>query len=69
MRFGVIGKLDGRSEDEMAAFHKPYADDMALAVEQDFPIWENKAYHATPRLCDGDGPVSDFRRWAAQFYV
>lgn len=69
MRFGVIGKKNGRSDAEMAAFHRAYADDMARAVEQDFPIWENKAYHAAPRLCDGDGPVPDFRRWAAQFYV
>ncbi|MBY0400887.1 aromatic ring-hydroxylating dioxygenase subunit alpha [Myxococcota bacterium] len=69
MRFGVIGKKNGRSDDEMAAFHKAYADDMARAVEQDFPIWENKVYHAAPRLCDGDGPVPEFRRWAAQFYV
>ncbi len=69
MRFGVIGKKSGRSDDEMASFHKAYADDMAVAVEQDFPIWENKAYHKAPRLCDGDGPVPDFRRWAAQFYV
>jgi len=69
MRFGVIGKKAGRSDEEMAAFHKSYADDMAFAVEQDFPIWENKTYQPTPRLCEGDGPVSDFRRWAAQFYV
>ena len=69
MRFGVIGKRGGRSEAEMASFHQAYADDMALAVEQDFPIWEHKVYHGAPRLCDGDGPVPDFRRWAAQFYV
>jgi 3-ketosteroid 9alpha-monooxygenase subunit A len=69
MRFGVLGKKNGRSDSEMNAFQKAYADDMALAVEQDFPIWENKAYLAAPRLCEGDGPVPDFRRWAAQFYV
>lgn len=69
MRFGVIGKKAGRSDAEMAGFQKAYADDMALAVEQDFPIWENKVYRAAPRLCDGDGPVPEFRRWAAQFYV
>ncbi|HPG25254.1 MAG TPA: Rieske 2Fe-2S domain-containing protein [Myxococcota bacterium] len=69
MRFGVIGKRDGRSEEEMTRFHQAYADDMAAAVEQDFPIWENKAYLPQPRLCDGDGPVPEFRRWAAQFYV
>jgi len=69
MRFGVIGKAMGRSREEMAAFHQSYADDMAFAVEQDFPIWENKVYRPQPKLCEGDGPVSDFRRWAAQFYV
>jgi 3-ketosteroid 9alpha-monooxygenase subunit A len=69
MRFGVLGRLDGGDAAERASFHKAYADDMALAVEQDFPIWENKVYHTAPRLCDGDGPVPDFRRWAAQFYV
>jgi phenylpropionate dioxygenase-like ring-hydroxylating dioxygenase large terminal subunit len=69
MRFGVIGNKAGRSDEEMAAFHQSYADDMAVAVQQDFPIWENKVYRETPRLCDGDGPVGDFRRWASQFYV
>ena len=69
MRFGVIGKAAGRSQAEMAEFHQAYADDMAAAVEQDFPIWENKTYHARPKLCDGDGPVADYREWAAQFYV
>ncbi|MEM9175257.1 MAG: Rieske 2Fe-2S domain-containing protein [Myxococcota bacterium] len=69
MRFGVIGKQAGRSDTEMAEFHRAYADDMAAAVEQDFPIWENKTYYEKPRLCDGDGPVGDYRKWAAQFYV
>ena len=69
MRFGVIGKKAGRSDQEMAAFHQAYSDDMAAAVEQDFPIWENKTYYDRPRLCDGDGPVGDYRKWASQFYV
>ena len=69
MRFGVIGKHAGRSAEEMATFHQAYADDMAAAVEQDFPIWEHKRYHERPKLCDGDGPVADYRKWAAQFYV
>lgn len=69
MRFGVLGNRAGRGDAEWQAFHAAYADDLAAAVEQDFPIWENKAYHARPFLCDGDGPVGDFRRWASQFYV
>jgi 3-ketosteroid 9alpha-monooxygenase subunit A len=37
-------------------------------MEQDIPIWENKAFRQRPLLCDGDGPIGHFRRWAAQFY-
>jgi hypothetical protein len=37
-------------------------------VEADIPIWEHKRFVANPVLCDGDGPIAEFRRWAAQFY-
>lgn len=37
-------------------------------LEQDIPIWENKRYHDRPMLCDGDGPIGVFRKWAKQFY-
>ena len=37
-------------------------------VEADIPIWENKRFVPNPLLCDGDGPIAEFRRWAAQFY-
>jgi phenylpropionate dioxygenase-like ring-hydroxylating dioxygenase large terminal subunit len=35
----------------------------------DIPIWENKVYHAHPKMCPNDGPIGRFRKWAAQFYV
>ena len=35
----------------------------------DIPIWENKIYLDKPQLCDGDGPIARFRRWAQQFYT
>jgi nitrite reductase/ring-hydroxylating ferredoxin subunit len=38
-------------------------------VQQDFPIWEHKAYINPPRLVPGDGPIGHYRRWARQFYV
>ena len=38
-------------------------------VEQDKPIWENKAYVRPPILSDEDGPIMRYRRWAAQFYT
>jgi nitrite reductase/ring-hydroxylating ferredoxin subunit len=37
-------------------------------VTADIPIWEHKRYVKHPVLCDGDGPIAEFRRWAAQFY-
>jgi hypothetical protein len=36
---------------------------------QDIPIWEAKRYLARPVLCDGDGEIGKFRRWARQFYA
>ncbi len=35
---------------------------------EDKAIWENKRYRAKPVLCDGDGPIMVYRRWAQQFY-
>ncbi len=48
--------------------------EMAIAeivrqVQQDIPIWEHKIYRANPVLCDGDGPISKYRKWFQQFYV
>ncbi len=37
-------------------------------MEQDIPIWEHKKYLAKPMLCDGDGPIAAYRKWASQFY-
>lgn len=37
-------------------------------LEEDIPIWEHKRYLERPSLCDGDGPIAEYRRWARQFY-
>ncbi|WP_131739952.1 Rieske 2Fe-2S domain-containing protein [Actinomadura roseirufa] len=38
-------------------------------VRQDFPVWNNRSYLDRPRLAGGDGPITPYRRWAAQFYA
>ena len=38
-------------------------------VEQDIPIWEHKIYRPAPLLCDGDGPIAEYRNWFSQFYA
>jgi phenylpropionate dioxygenase-like ring-hydroxylating dioxygenase large terminal subunit len=40
----------------------------ARAFEEDIPIFEHKAYRNEPFLCEGDGPIVQFRRWTRQFY-
>ena len=42
--------------------------DAIKALEEDIPIWENKVYCSHPLLCDGDGPIMQYRHWARQFY-
>ena len=36
-------------------------------VYSDFKIWKNKIYVHPPALSKGDGPVMQYRQWAAQF--
>ena len=43
--------------------------DIVKQMNEDVPIWENKIYRATPALCDGDGPIPEYRRWCRQFYA
>lgn len=38
-------------------------------VQEDRPIWQNKAYITRPALADSDGPFTKFRKWASQFYA
>lgn len=66
--FGIIGKLDGRTEEETRAILKAYMDDQSNAIQQDFAIWEAKKFRERPVLSDGDGPIAPFRKWTRQFY-
>lgn len=44
--------------------YKGYVHDVGM----DFRIWENKIYIDPPILAKGDGPVTQYRMWAQQFY-
>lgn len=43
-------------------------DNLRIQVEQDIPIWNHKKYQEKPILCDGDGPIMQYRKWFSQFY-
>lgn len=38
-------------------------------VAGDIPIWDYKIHRAEPVLCDGDGPIMQYRKYFAQFYA
>jgi nitrite reductase/ring-hydroxylating ferredoxin subunit len=42
---------------------------LTAGVQQDFPIWKNKVHRGRPVLCEGDGYLAEFRKWARQFYT
>jgi nitrite reductase/ring-hydroxylating ferredoxin subunit len=41
---------------------------LTTGVQQDFDIWANKVHRAKPLLCDDDGYLAEYRKWARQFY-
>jgi phenylpropionate dioxygenase-like ring-hydroxylating dioxygenase large terminal subunit len=42
--------------------------DIVKQTNEDVVIWEHKLYREQPVLCDGDGPIAQYRRWCQQFY-
>lgn len=59
-------KVDGK--DPVGGVAAAIIKDIVKQMNEDVPIWENKSYLRRPGLCDGDGPIADFRRWCTQFY-
>ena len=67
LRFAFANKKT-HSEAE-AALSASYVDEVIRQVQQDIPIWNHKTFRAEPVLCDGDGPIAQFRKWFSQFYA
>lgn len=56
--------------DEIAAkIATPFAEEVKRQFEEDMPIWESKRFVPTPALAPTERPVTEFRRWASQFYA
>ncbi|WP_116365892.1 aromatic ring-hydroxylating oxygenase subunit alpha [Parahaliea mediterranea] len=83
MLFGQVTPVDETAVHVRFAFTQPKVNgevveggvnqaivaDICKQVTEDIPIWEHKIYRDQPTLCDGDGPISRFRRWYSQFYA
>ncbi len=56
--------------EEMAAkIGTAFGAEVARQLDQDIPIWEHKRYQPSPALAPSEKPITEFRRWAQQFYV
>lgn len=67
LRMGVMLKVVGDRK-KTEGFVGMYMSNLKAGFEDDIRIWENKLYREQPVLCDGDGPISQLRRWYRQFY-
>ncbi|MBV6622518.1 MAG: aromatic ring-hydroxylating dioxygenase subunit alpha [Rivularia sp. (in: Bacteria)] len=54
----------------ITALLKKFIKDSAIkTLKEDMKIWENKIFRTHPLLCDGDGPIAQYRRWVSEFYT
>lgn len=60
---------DCGSAEANEAIGKAFADRFVFEVEQDLRVLDYKRHLAKPRLCAGDGPIHQYRRYAAEFFV
>ena len=61
--------LPNEATDIKKAIAEGIRNEIVHQVEQDIPIWKHKKYLPKPILCDGDGPIGQYRRWFKQFYA
>ena len=56
--------------EEMAAkIGAAFGAEVARQLDQDIPIWEHKRYQPSPALAPSEKAITEFRKWATQFYV
>ena len=61
--------MPDRSGNQAREMLQAYMADVAGQIDHDKPIWEAKVYRDKPLLCEEDGPIPEYRRWAQQFYT
>ncbi len=60
---------DSGSPELIEMVGKPFVERFVFEVEQDLQVLNFKKHLPQPRLCAGDGPIHQFRKYAAEFYL
>ncbi len=71
-RFVLHSRLhikDSGSAEINEAIGKAFTDRFMFEVEQDLKVLDYKRHLVKPRLCAGDGPIHQYRKYAAEFFV
>jgi hypothetical protein len=58
-----------QAEGERAGVAKAIIRDICKQFDQDKVVWDRQRYQANPIICDGDGPIPQFRKYYARYYV
>ena len=71
-RFVLHSRLhtrDSGSAEINEAIGKAFTERFMFEVEQDLKVLDYKRHLVKPRLCAGDGPIHQYRKYAAEFFV
>lgn len=60
---------DSGSQALIESVGKAFTERFVFEVEQDLRVLDFKKHLPQPRLCAGDGPIHQFRKYAKEFYV
>lgn len=52
-----------------ALFARGFIQEVCRQLDQDKVIWDRQRYLPKPVICDGDGPILQFRKWYQGFYA
>ena len=56
-------------DDIAAKIGQAFGAEVARQLDQDIPIWEHKRYQPSPALAPTEKPITEYRKWASQFYA
>jgi 3-ketosteroid 9alpha-monooxygenase subunit A len=58
-----------QAEGPMGRLAKGLIRDICKQFDQDKVVWDRQKYEPNPIICDGDGPIPQFRKFYSRFYV
>ena len=58
-----------RQRVEKAGLARALIRDVCKQFDQDKVVWDRQKYNPTPIICEGDGPIAQFRKYYSRYYA